>query len=82
MITPRGMETTMKTWSMHTSFLINTSTIIQGELTHQRTELHFIRSSHKRTTIEKMLIKKSVICHECGNKGHIRTNCPNTKREK
>ena len=25
--------------------------------------------------------KKSAICHECGNKGHISPNCPNTKRE-
>ena len=56
-ITPRGMKTTLKTWSMHTSFLMNTTTGIQVQPPHQQMDLHLLRRAQKRTTIETITIE-------------------------
>ena len=79
MTTPRGMKTTVKTWSRHISFLISIINGSQGRLPHQHMYLNFLRRARKITIIEIRTIGKSDICHECGKKGHIRPNCPNKK---
>ena len=55
-ITPIKMTTTLNTWSGHTSCLMYTSIEIQGQLPHQRMELHFLIKSQKRIMIRIMMI--------------------------
>ena len=45
--TLRVIKTTLKTWSSHTSCLVNTSNGSQGKLPHQRMEFNFSEGNKK-----------------------------------
>ena len=81
--TPRVVANNLKTWSSHTSCLMNTITGSQEQLTHQQMELHFLSRSRKIIMTKMMTIgKRSAICNKCDKKGHIRPNCLNKNRSK
>ena len=61
MITPRGVKTTLNTWSRHSIWLINTNNVIQGQLPHHQMDLNLLKREQKITIIEIITIGKKLL---------------------